>query len=170
MEAFNIKSVDGFSGPRTTGPYGDGLDLKRIRFANLNAFLAHLTLAGMAVDDFPFGTWPESFGLSTIADAPETHDQGRSDDYIRAAASWFSICGKAIYDKSDWGLETNGVFAGYEGGTWKARKREDDSADVRWGLWIQRAFELAAMMDTDEGVREAARICLREISNASGTT
>ena len=69
----------------------------------------------MAVEDFPFGTWPQSFGLWTIAEALETHDQGKSEDWISAAAHWFQICGKAIYDNSDWGLDPAGAIAGYEG-------------------------------------------------------
>ena len=124
----------------------------------------------MAVEDFPFGTWPQSFGLWTIAEALETHDQGKSEDWISAAAHWFQICGKAIYDNSDWGLDPDGAISGYEGQIWKARRREDDSADARWDLWMQRASELSAITDLDEGAREAARDCLREMSSVSGTT
>lgn len=123
----------------------------------------------MTVDDFPFGTWPESYGLITIADALETHDQGTSEDNIRAAAEWFRICGRAIYKKSNWGLGDGGPLSGWEGEIWKARKCEDDSANARWDLWMQRAYELSAMMDTDEEVREAAKDCLRHLSNVSST-
>lgn len=163
------RNIDSLPGLATVSPYAGDLDVMRLRFSNLNVFLAHLALLGASVDDSPFGTWPETFGLTAIANALETADQETSDADVRMAAKWFQICGKAIYDKSDWGFGDEVTLPGSEGELWKARKRDDDSADARWDFWVLRASELAVSTNTNKGVPEAATDCMREISNASKT-
>lgn len=164
-----FRKIDSLTGPTTVSPSAKDIDVTRIRFFNLNVFLAHLALLGASVDDSPFGTWPETFGLTAIANALETADQETSDADVHIAAKWFQICGKAIYDKSDWGFGDEGTPPGSEGELWKARKCDDDSADARWDFWVLRASELATSTNTNTGVPEAATDCMRQISDASKT-
>lgn len=95
------RKIDSLPGPATVSPHTEDLDASRVRSSNLNVFLAHLALVRASVDDSPFGSWPETFGLTAIANALETADQETSDADVRMAAKWFQMCGKAIYDKSD---------------------------------------------------------------------
>jgi hypothetical protein len=163
------RKFDSLPDAATVSPYAKDLDAVRVRFSNLNVFLAYLALVGASVDDSPCGTWPETFGLEAIANALETADQESSDADVRIAAKWFQICGKAIYDNSNWGLGDEVTPSGSEGELWKARKRDDDSADVRWNFWLLRASDLAVSTNTNKGVPEAATDCMRQISNASKT-
>lgn len=153
------------------GPHAEtNLDLVRDRFTNLNVFLAHLALAGTSVEESPFGTWPETFGLMAIANGLETPDRETPDDHVRVAVKWFQICGRVLYDRPDWGLYDDGSLDGPKGRLWKVKEWEDDSADARWDFWVQRASELATSTNANKGVWEAAKECLRQISNVSTTT